>query len=162
MPLFVVATPIGNLSDITLRAIDVLKQADLVVAEDTRRSRALLSHLGITGKPVRCIDAHATPVGNGETPDYYAVSVGSLHRALALTGTAAKCVTVMCPQAQTIKRENEKLRGLVDDAILTVEAYRRPVTGMGANISQEDRGRFNLIEARAALAASSPGVEKEK
>lgn len=60
MPLFVVATPIGNLSDITLRAIDVLKQADLVVAEDTRRSRALLTHLGITGKPVRCIDAHAS------------------------------------------------------------------------------------------------------
>lgn len=60
MPLFVVATPIGNLSDITLRAIDVLKQADLVVAEDTRRTRALLSHLGIMGKPVRCIDAHAS------------------------------------------------------------------------------------------------------
>lgn len=60
MPLFVVATPIGNLSDITLRAIEVLKQSDLVVAEDTRRSRALLSHLGIMGKPVRCIDAHAS------------------------------------------------------------------------------------------------------
>lgn len=60
MPLFVVASPIGNLSDITRRAIDVLEAADVVVAEDTRRSRALLSHLGITGKPVRCIDAHAT------------------------------------------------------------------------------------------------------
>lgn len=60
MPLFVVASPIGNLSDITLRAIDVLKAADVVVAEDTRRSRALLTHLGITGKPVRCIDAHAS------------------------------------------------------------------------------------------------------
>jgi 16S rRNA (cytidine1402-2'-O)-methyltransferase len=60
MTLFVVATPIGNLSDITLRAISVLKDADLVVAEDTRRSRALLTHLGIAGKPVRCIDAHAT------------------------------------------------------------------------------------------------------
>lgn len=57
--LYVVATPIGNLADITLRAIDVLKQATLIVAEDTRRSRALLSHLGITGKPLRCIDAHA-------------------------------------------------------------------------------------------------------
>jgi 16S rRNA (cytidine1402-2'-O)-methyltransferase len=59
--LFVVASPIGNLSDITLRAIETLKEADLVVAEDTRRSRALLSHLGIAGKPVRCIDAHSGP-----------------------------------------------------------------------------------------------------
>lgn len=59
--LYVVATPIGNLSDITLRAIETLRGVDLVVAEDTRRSRALLSHLGITGKPVRNIDAHSTP-----------------------------------------------------------------------------------------------------
>jgi 16S rRNA (cytidine1402-2'-O)-methyltransferase len=57
--LYVVATPIGNLSDITLRAVEVLKVADLILAEDTRRSRALLSHLGISGKPVRCLDAHA-------------------------------------------------------------------------------------------------------
>jgi 16S rRNA (cytidine1402-2'-O)-methyltransferase len=59
--LFVVSTPIGNLSDITLRAIETLKSVDVVVAEDTRRSRALLSHLGIAGKPVRCIDAHSGP-----------------------------------------------------------------------------------------------------
>jgi 16S rRNA (cytidine1402-2'-O)-methyltransferase len=56
----VVATPIGNLSDITLRAVEVLKRAGLVVAEDTRRSRVLLSHLGIAGKPLRCLDAHAS------------------------------------------------------------------------------------------------------
>ncbi len=57
--LFVVATPIGNLGDITLRAVETLRAADRVVAEDTRRTRGLLSHLGIAGKPIDRLDAHA-------------------------------------------------------------------------------------------------------
>lgn len=60
MTLFVVATPIGNLSDITLRAVETLRSADRVVAEDTRRARALLTHLGIAHKPVTCVEAHAS------------------------------------------------------------------------------------------------------
>ncbi|MCG8603670.1 16S rRNA (cytidine(1402)-2'-O)-methyltransferase [bacterium] len=45
--LFVVSTPIGNLGDITFRAVEVLGQVNLIAAEDTRRTRVLLEHYGI-------------------------------------------------------------------------------------------------------------------
>jgi 16S rRNA (cytidine1402-2'-O)-methyltransferase len=50
--LYVVATPIGNLGDITTRALEVLSQADIVAAEDTRNTRSLLQHFGIPAKLV--------------------------------------------------------------------------------------------------------------
>jgi len=56
--LYLVATPIGNLRDITLRALDVLAAADLVLAEDTRVSAKLLGAYGLRKPLVRC-DEHA-------------------------------------------------------------------------------------------------------
>lgn len=58
--LYLVATPIGNLRDITLRALDVLGAADLVLAEDTRVTGKLLSAYGLKAKLERC-DDHASP-----------------------------------------------------------------------------------------------------
>lgn len=59
--LFIVGTPIGNLGDLTLRAVETLREVEHVAAEDTRRTRALLSHLGIHGKALHSLDANASP-----------------------------------------------------------------------------------------------------
>jgi 16S rRNA (cytidine1402-2'-O)-methyltransferase len=56
--LYVVATPIGNLRDITLRALDVLAMADVIAAEDTRNTSHLLSHHGITARKLMAVHQH--------------------------------------------------------------------------------------------------------
>src|SRR5688572_33478047 len=55
--LFVVATPLGNMEDVTFRALRVLREADLIAAEDTRRTARLLSHYAI-GTPSTSFHQH--------------------------------------------------------------------------------------------------------
>jgi 16S rRNA (cytidine1402-2'-O)-methyltransferase len=58
--LYIVATPIGNLEDMTFRAVRILKEVDLIAAEDTRHSKKLLGHYGITTPAIACHEYNET------------------------------------------------------------------------------------------------------
>ena len=68
--LYVVGTPIGNLDDMTMRAAETLRQVDRIVAEDTRRTRTLLTHLGVEKKPLTSLEAHASLDDVAEVVDW--------------------------------------------------------------------------------------------
>ncbi len=59
--LYLVATPIGDISEISLRALDVLKNADLVICESTKEASKLLKSHGLKAKEYRVLDEHSRP-----------------------------------------------------------------------------------------------------
>lgn len=85
--LSIVATPIGNLEDITLRALRVLKEADIVFAEDTRRTRILLSHFEINKR----VEAYHAFNEHGKTPYIIAKVLGGQNVAL-VSDAGSPCI----------------------------------------------------------------------
>ena len=86
--LYVVATPIGNLADITLRALAVLQRADLVCAEDTRVSQQLLSAYGIRAKLVSVREHNERQMTDTITA---ALTAGQVVAQISDAGTPAVC-----------------------------------------------------------------------
>lgn len=79
--LYIVATPIGNLGDLTVRAAEILKRCDMIACEDTRVTAKLLRHLGIS-RPLRRYDDHSAPAERGR------LLAAMEHQALALVSDA--------------------------------------------------------------------------
>ena len=68
--LYIVATPIGNLADITQRAVNVLKSVPVVACEDTRRSRVLLAHIGATPRRLVALHDHNEAAASAQLIEY--------------------------------------------------------------------------------------------
>jgi len=85
MALYIVPTPIGNLGDITLRAVDILNQVDFIIAEDSRYSQKLLNHLQIKKK----IISHYRPKEESQAEKIIALLAGQDAALITDSGTPA-------------------------------------------------------------------------
>ena len=140
--LVLVPTPIGNLEDITYRAVKALRDADHIVAEDTRRSRKLLSHLGINSQSLHRLDANASEreldrvVGwmrNGSTvalvTDAGTPSVSDPGRALVAKASAAGIAVVSLPGPSAITAA-VAASGLIDGSFCFMGFVPRTTAGL--------------------------------
>ena len=137
--LYVVATPIGNLADISQRAIDLLKAAEIVAVEDSRVTGKLLHHLGIK-KKMRRYNDHS---GEVERESLVATARGAVARELTkkfeevVTGTAAELaaryaehepkgeiVLIVGPPADNVVAETGDLDAALKEALATMSAAK--------------------------------------
>ncbi len=148
--LIVVATPIGNFDDITLRAVAALRDADAILAEDTRRTGILLKHLGVS-TPMRAFHAHTAD--DAIAPHVARIAAGET---LALV-TDAGTPLVSDPGARLVRAVAEA--GLV---VSTTPGPSAPIAALTICGLRADRFRFvgflprsgsSRVQAFEALAA---------
>jgi len=116
--LVLVATPIGNLGDLAPRATETLATADLVCCEDTRRTRALLSHAGVRGVRLVALHAHNEAARTDEV--------------LALLGTGATVAVVSDAGTPALSDPGQRLVAAAVAAGVTVRAVPGPSAALAA------------------------------
>jgi 16S rRNA (cytidine1402-2'-O)-methyltransferase len=86
--LYVIATPIGNLKDITIRAVEILQESDLIIAEDRERALKLLSHLQLR-KPIVTINAY----NEGRKAHGIAQQISTGKQCALISGAGTPCIS---------------------------------------------------------------------
>lgn len=142
--LYIVATPIGNLQDITLRALDVLREVDCIAAEDTRHSRKLLNHFGID-KPMLSVHEH-----NEAQRAVEVIAQLSEGKKLALISDAGTPL-ISDPGYQLVKEVREA--GYV---VSPVPGVCAAIAGLSVSGLATDRFRFE------GFLPQKPGVRRER
>ena len=131
--LYIVATPIGNLKDITLRAIETLQLCSIIVCEDTRITKKLLNHLGIRNKKIYTIHQH-----NEKSAALKIIEEAALEseEIAYVTDAGTPCISdpgmFLVSQARSLNIKIEPIPG--PSAITTA-----------FSISGIDEGRFNFV-----------------
>ncbi len=142
--LFVVSTPIGNLEDITVRALRILNEADVIIAEDTRHTGVLLKHFEIPHKPMISL--------------YDEVEAQKLNDLLALVASDQKIVLVSDAGTPLISDPGYKLVREAVKAGVKVESVPGPTAAIAAlTVSGLPPDRFTFY----GYPPEKPGHQKE-
>lgn len=127
--LVLVATPIGNLSDITARAVDSLREADVICCEDTRHSSKLLQRIGVADKPLVVVNEHTEH--------------DSRERIVAMVAAGQTVALITDAGSPGVSDPGERIVRAIIDANLTVTATPGPsAVVMAVTLSGLPSGRF--------------------
>jgi 16S rRNA (cytidine1402-2'-O)-methyltransferase len=127
--LILVATPIGNLQDITARAVEVLRTADVICCEDTRHSSKLLQRIGVSDKPLVIVNEHTEH--------------DSREKIVALVASGKSVALITDAGSPGVSDPGERVVRAVIDAGLAVSATPGPSAAiMAVTLSGLPAGRF--------------------